>query len=88
MLINLDCSSGVPGIQLQVVNGTNYYRLACVDSSGSLLAGANTMTSSPVSMAIETSDPVTGFTDGATLGWGVVAAMAMAWAITHLRRAL
>ena len=34
------------------------------------------------------SSPAGGFTDGATLAWGVVAAMALAWAVVFLKRAL
>lgn len=33
-------------------------------------------------------DPQTGFTDGMALGWGVAAAMAVAWSIHVLRRAI
>lgn len=35
-----------------------------------------------------TCDPAAPFFDGLTLGWGVVAAMAFAWAITVLRRGI
>lgn len=31
-------------------------------------------------------DPLTNFTDGATLGWGVVLAMVLAWGIAVLKR--
>jgi len=34
------------------------------------------------------SDPVQSFQDGAIIGWGIAAAMAAAWAIHFLRRAL
>lgn len=42
----------------------------------------------PVSVQPVGVDPATGFTDGMTLGWGVAAAMAAAWAIHSMRRAL
>lgn len=41
----------------------------------------------PVSLQPTAIDPTSGFTDGMTLGWGVAAAMAAAWAIHTLRRA-
>lgn len=41
----------------------------------------------PVSIQPVGTDPETGFTDGMTLGWGVAAAMAAAWAIHAMRRA-
>lgn len=45
-------------------------------------------TAVPVSIQPESIDAQTNFTDGATLGWGVAAAMAAAWAVVHLRKAL
>jgi hypothetical protein len=35
-----------------------------------------------------TLDPLTSFTDGALLGWGIVAAMVAAWSIKVLRRGI
>lgn len=72
MIYSFDCSAGV----LQVVAGT----LQCTDNG--------VMSVRPVSYAIDTSDPTTGFSDGMELGWGVVAAMAAAYGVHLLRRAL
>lgn len=49
---------------------------------------AGTVTAQEVAYAIDTTDPTTHFNDGLTLGWGVVAAMAAAWAVVSLRKAL
>lgn len=72
MIYSFECSAGV----LQVVAGS----LSCTDSG--------VLSVHPVSYAIDTSDPTTGFSDGMVLGWGVVAAMSAAYGVHLLRRAL
>lgn len=64
-----------------------------VDSAGAVSCFDGTTTTPvvsvlPVSLQPAGVDPVTGFTDGAVLGWGVAAAMVAAWAVHSLRRAL
>lgn len=73
MIYSFDCSAGT----VQFANGV----FSCSDSAG-------TVSAQPVAYAIDTTDPSTNFSDGMTLGWGVVAAMAAAWAIVSLRKAL
>jgi len=74
MLYSFACPLGA---SLTVVTGGG---LLCSDSS---LPVASAVSLQPVGV-----DPATNFTDGAVLGWGVVAAMAAAYAIHLLRRAL
>lgn len=73
MIYSFECSSGDVIISAGL--------LGCSDPLGSI-------TATPVAYAIDTTDPVTGFTDGMVLGWGVAAAMAAAWAVVYLRKAL
>lgn len=60
-----------------------------VSSAGSVLCSDGV---APVVAAVSLQpanvDPVTNFSDGMALGWGVVAAMAAAWGVVSLRRAL
>lgn len=72
MIYSFECSAGV----LQVDAGS----LSCTDSG--------VLSVLPVAYAIDTTDPSTGFSDGMVLGWGVVAAMAAAYGVHLLRRAL
>ncbi|WP_342049725.1 MULTISPECIES: hypothetical protein [unclassified Cupriavidus] len=56
-----------------------------VDSSGGIaMLSDATM---PV-MSFAPCDPSGDFKDGMTMGWGVVAAMAIAWAVTVMKRGL
>lgn len=73
MIYSLDCTAGTVIFTGGVFD--------CSDPAG-------TITAMPVAYAIDTTDPLTGFSDGMTLGWGVVAAMAVAYAIHLMRRAL
>lgn len=73
MIYSFDCSAGT----VTFTSGV----FGCSDPSGSISA-------TPVAYAIDTTDPVSHFSDGMALGWGVVAAMVGAYAIHLLRRAL
>lgn len=73
MIYSIDCTAG------GVTFTSGIY--GCSDPAG-------TVTATPVAYAIDTTDPTTNFTDGMILGWGVVAAMAAAYGIHLMRRAL
>lgn len=81
MLYSFSCSVGTVG--LSPISGA----FNCYDSNGNPLPGVS-VTLQAVSLQPESIDAQTNFTDGATLGWGVAAAMAAAWAVVHLRKAL
>jgi len=75
----------IPGISTNASTGLQTFK--CFDADGEIVLGIVQM--KPVTVtAAPVLDPLTGFTDGAVLGWGVVAAMAMAYGIHLLRRAL
>lgn len=80
MLYSFSCSQGTVGLS---VSGA----FKCYDGSGLPLLGVN-VTLQAVSIQPESIDAQTNYTDGATLGWGVASAMAAAWAVVHLRKAL
>lgn len=73
MIYSLDCTTGT----VTFTSGV----FGCSDPAG-------TITATPVAYAIDTTDPTVHFSDGMTLGWGVVAAMTAAYAIHLMRRAL
>ena len=81
MLYSFSCSQGTVG--LSSVSGA----FKCYDSTNTVISGVP-VTLQPVSLQPESIDAQSNFTDGATLGWGVAAAMAAAWAVVHLRKAL
>lgn len=77
MIYSFECASG------SVLDVSSSGVVSCFDGS----AYSAVVSVLPVSVAPSVVDPTTGFTDGMTLGWGVAAAMAVAWAIIQLRRA-
>lgn len=81
MLYSISCPPG------SALSG-QYGPIGCITSPGGEFVSGSTVVITPVSLQPETLNPGTNFTDGALLGWGVVAAMVAAWAITILRRAL
>lgn len=81
MLYSFSCSEGTVGLSADSGG------FKCYDSYGMPLVGVP-VTLQAVSIQPESIDAQTNFTDGATLGWGVAAAMAAAWAVVHLRKAL
>lgn len=83
MLYSITCSDG----EMAGFSAAGVFRgIGCVYPDGSPSGGIPSM--QPVSLQPESIDAQTNFTDGATLGWGVAAAMAAAWAVVHLRKAL
>lgn len=77
MIYSFQCASG------SVLDVSSSGAVSCFD--GSIYSAVVSV--QPVSIQPIGIDPVTGFTDGMTLGWGVAAAMAAAWAIHAMRRA-
>lgn len=74
MLYSFQCA---PSEALSISSGGV---ILCTDGAAPVVSAVSLQ---PVNL-----DPVTNFSDGAVLGWGVVAAMAAAYAIHLLRRAL
>lgn len=72
MIYSIDCSVGTVTFSGGV--------FGCTDSG--------VVSATPVAYAVDTTNPDTNFSDGMSLGWGVVAAMAAAWAVVVLRKAL
>lgn len=77
MIYSFQCASG------SVLDVSSSGVVACFDGS----TYSAVVSVQPVSIQPVGTDPATGFTDGMTLGWGVAAAMAAAWAIHAMRRA-
>lgn len=71
--------------QFVKVSGAWVLRRYQVAPDGSLGQMADAMV--PV-VAFPDCDPYESFKDGMTMGWGVVGAMAIAWGVMYLRRAL
>lgn len=78
MLYSFSCPAGYS-------LSAQYGPIGCLNASGQFALDAVIV---PVSLQPESIDPATNFSDGATLGWGVAAAMAAAWGVVHLRKAL
>ncbi|WP_104655772.1 hypothetical protein [Ralstonia insidiosa] len=67
------------------VSGAWVLRRYQVGSDGSL---AQLVDASMPAMVFPDCDPYESFKDGMTVGWGVVAAMFLAWGVVYVRRAL
>lgn len=85
MLYSFRCPSGT-SLQVSTSSSTGLSQFFCgPDSETVVYPGVEIV---PVSLDPQNVDPVTGFTDGVLLGWGVALAMVVAWAIHVLRRAI
>lgn len=82
MIISFNCSQG--SVAVSAVSGA----LKCVDSNGTAITGVPVTAMAVTVSPTATTSPEAAFSDGLVLGWGVVAAMVAAYAITILRRAL
>lgn len=67
------------------VSGVWYARGYSINSSGIWTLRYNSVSPVPI---FPTCDPVSSFTDGMTLGWGVAAAMVAVYAVNLIRRSL
>lgn len=76
--------SVTPGVD---VYSAQFYRLSGVWNLLTYKNGVHTA-SYPMSPMFASCDTTAPFFDGLTIGWGVVAAMVVAWAIHVLRRAI
>lgn len=86
------------GLPVQVVSGatsyaTEFSKLGAVwQSKGYSISSTGVWTTRYTSTAVIPNFPVCdtaeSFNDGLLLGWGIAAAMVMAWAVSHMRRAL
>lgn len=65
-------------------SGAWLLRLTQVQTGG----GQSSVTTAAPALALPPCDPLENFKDGMTVGWGVVAAMAVAWAVSVVRRGL
>lgn len=82
MIYSIECSEGEPALDVVLVNGSYLGRWGCG-------VGLGVPSAVPVTVsATATTSPEAAFSDGLVLGWGVVAAMVAAYAVTMLRRAL
>jgi len=86
MIMDFICNNGTtPGIFTNPSTGLQTFK--CFDAVGEPVVGIVQMKSVTVTAA-PLGTPEDQFTDGLTLGWGVVAAMVAAYAIHLLRRGL
>jgi len=82
MILDFTCSAGDIGVS------STSGALKCYDNTGTPISGAVVTGKAVTVTAAPTSTPEAQFADGVTLGWGVVLAMVMAYAIHLLRRGL
>lgn len=86
MIYDFVCSVSGAEVWPMVNQASGEYRLKCSMPDGTF---GGILTLKPVTVsAAPTATPGAEFTDGAVLGWGVVAAMVAAWGITVLRRGI
>jgi hypothetical protein len=86
MIPSVNCTVGYPAFTATSLGTSWAARFTCVDTSGDPTNGIPQLVNVQIQEAVP--DPVSSFTDGAVLGWGVVAAMVAAYAIKLLQRSL
>jgi hypothetical protein len=85
VIYSFHCSNGT--FQLALTTSTGKSQLHCANVDGVTVFPPPVLT--PVVMTEQqATTPTQNFIDGNLLGWGVVAAMVLAWSIHVLRRAI